>query len=330
MKKYLTVFILLFVLTSNIPIYANGGPTTIKGTDDSILIPAKNNQVAVTHEELNYKVFTADKLGSDGEPADGNSLFYAEVSAKYFFLNEGTETEEVTIAFPFDSASAEASENSVIVLMNGDEVPHQVLKIDNSSEHTNVTYTANNNVKWDPFEVPSFADVLELMNNPSVIYTGGYTNTALHLIIFEVPFTAGKEHVLEVKYVTRASKMREVKSALFHKYGEWEAVFHYFLEPASYWKSFENIDVSIEVPMGFEIGKISLLDIKKIDERHYTGSFETLPKENLVFTVKESETNKSIVDGITLSDLIRFFAIFTVILVALAIGILLKFKIRKW
>jgi hypothetical protein len=89
---------------------------------------------------------------------------------------------------------------------------------------------------------------------------------------FAVTLEAGLTHLLQVEY--EANLGMDEKTNLHPVYR-----FDYLLHPASYWSSFQNLSVKLEIPFDAEV--YVNLPLQKLDSHNWEGRFALLPKEDL-------------------------------------------------
>jgi len=274
-----TVLILaLMLLIGNIS-YANGGPTSDLGSMDSIIIPQKSENISVIHESLTYDI----RLENQPEKY---APFIADVTAKYEMENQGNTDERVKIAFPFDRGG-DAS-----VRFDGELIEYQVLTLSGADD---VSYPKKNEkYKWDKIGLLSFDEILAGVNKSNLdAYHDTSSYGSLSLIYFEVEFKKGMKHELLVNYQSNPSLVRDM--LFLYNYTDWTPYFHYYLEPASYWKSFGSLDVEIHIPEGYEISNISLSGMKEVEPYKYSGYYNTLPENQLIFALDKKRGFRSLI-----------------------------------
>lgn len=102
------------------------------------------------------------------------------------------------------------------------------------------------------------------------------------LIAYEVPFEAMEEKTVEVRYKTLGSMDRRETVEPTYTY-------EYFLHPAKYWKDFHDLTIKITPSKSYPYVLESNLELRKEDDGSYVGTFETLPEEDLRFTLYDKE-----------------------------------------
>lgn len=102
------------------------------------------------------------------------------------------------------------------------------------------------------------------------------------LIAYEVPFKAQEERTVEVRYHTLGSMDRRETVEPTYTY-------EYFLHPAKYWKDFRDLTIKITPSETYPYILESNLELTKEEDGTYMGIFDTLPEEDLRFTLFEKE-----------------------------------------
>ncbi len=102
------------------------------------------------------------------------------------------------------------------------------------------------------------------------------------LIAYEVPFEAFEEKTVEIRYPTLGSM--DKRKTINPTY-----TYNYFLHPAKYWKDFQNLTIRITPSKDYPYVLQSNLLLNKETDGTYVGTFDTLPEEDLSFTLYEKE-----------------------------------------
>lgn len=102
------------------------------------------------------------------------------------------------------------------------------------------------------------------------------------LLSYDVPFEALDEKTLEVRYHTLGS-MDQTKTL------EPTYTYDYFLHPAKCWKDFKDLTIKITPSKTYPFILNSNLELIKENDGSYVGKFETLPNEDLSFTLYSKE-----------------------------------------
>jgi len=148
------------------------------------------------------------------------------------------------------------------------------------------------------------------------------------LIAYEVPFEAMEEKTVEVRYQTLGSMDRRETVEPTYTY-------EYFLHPAKYWKDFQDLTIKITPSESYPYVLESNLELKKEDDGTYIGTFETLPEEDLTFTLYDKEkitTMEKIKGTVARNQYLLLFAGFAVvsILALVIIGLLIRKIIQSF
>ncbi len=102
------------------------------------------------------------------------------------------------------------------------------------------------------------------------------------MIVYDVPFEAGEEKTVEVRYLTYGTMdRRETREPTY--------TYDYFLQPAARWKDFQNLSVKITPTQDYPFVIESTLPMERLEDGTYSGEFETLPEEDLRFVLYENE-----------------------------------------
>jgi len=142
------------------------------------------------------------------------------------------------------------------------------------------------------------------------------------LIAYEVPFEAMEEKTVEVRYQTLGSMDRRETVEPTYTY-------EYFLHPAKYWKDFQNLTIKITPSESYPYVLESNLELKKEDDGTYIGTFETLPEEDLSFTLYDKEeitTMEKIKGTVARNQYLLLFAGFAIVsvLAFVILGLLIR------
>lgn len=161
------------------------------------------------------------------------------------------------------------------------------------------------------------------------------TSPRIILLTYEVPFASNEEKSVKVTYSLRGTFDRSKSSRPTFE-------FDYFLSPASYWKDFESLTITVKTPKDkpYVIESSLPLEEKALEVsdglgKVYTAEFSGLPKEDFTFMVyeKPSITAMDKAKGRWsryYSYLFVFFVlpISVVILSAVAVIVLIKFLLK--
>jgi len=148
------------------------------------------------------------------------------------------------------------------------------------------------------------------------------------LIAYDVPFEAMEEKTVEVRYQTLGSMDRRETVEPTYTY-------EYFLHPAKFWKDFQDLTIKITPSESYPYVLESNLELKKEDDGTYIGTFETLPEEDLTFTLYDKEeitTVEKIKGTVARNQYLLLFAGFAVVsvLVFVILGLLIRKIIQSF
>lgn len=257
------IAIFIFVVS----VSANSGPVIYTGDQNSVLVPKENTNVSILHETLEYNIY-----------GTGDNDKYADVHVRYVMENTGAE-EKLTAIFPRwvnDDADIFA------IYFNGDLVESEFILIggdDASFEHV---IERINELEETPEEV--------VCQNEYTLYGCVAAN------VFEITVPEDGVHELVVEYKEQPT---EIQTNPYGSKISYEGVFTYYLEPASYWKSFGELDISISIPKELKVEGLGNFDVSKEKGRKlYQIEYNELPNEDLVFTVYK-QSYKSIITLVT-------------------------------
>ena len=148
------------------------------------------------------------------------------------------------------------------------------------------------------------------------------------LLSYEVLFQPNEINSIEVSYPIEATMdRRESTKPTF--------TFKYFLNPATYWKQFQNLNISIHLKKPYEYLIGSSIPLDRLESKNgvfYEANLEALPDQDLEFTVYTSETITTLdkVNGIWLRKYsYAFYLIILPILTLVGVPLLIVFAIRK-
>ena len=172
-----------------------------------------------------------------------------------------------------------------------------------------------------------YYEVLDQALERERLITGDHISSLLAspryvLIAYEVPFEAMEEKTVEVRYHTLGSMdKRETVEPTY--------TYEYFLHPAKYWKDFKDLTIRISPSESYPYVVESNLDLKKEADGTYTGTFETLPEEDLSFTLYDKEaitTMEKIKGTVARNQYLLLFAGFAVlsVLAVVMLGLLIR------
>jgi hypothetical protein len=253
--------------------YANAGPWTYDGAPVLNPVPYENNNVEVLNEEIEFNI-------------DKKDLDMAHVNVNYRMKNNSDKGEEINMCFPFVSKGINLKNQSVKIIYNGAAIDSEIkvlkdLRFDHEEGlKGKAIYKDNINKNL------SFSHIIGEVNNTEETY-GDLCENVIYVILFKVRMEPKEENTLNISYVQKSGSSR-VDSKSSYIYNRFD--YYYFLEPASYWKSFKDLNIKIIAPKGTEIFNSSLALEK--EKNIYIGNFKRLPKENFTFQVVSLKDTK--------------------------------------
>ncbi|MFJ7826725.1 hypothetical protein [Psychrobacillus sp. NPDC096623] len=188
-------------------------------------------------------------------------IMLANVRVIYEMENKTAEDLLVPIAFPQPGESSEWS-----IDLDGTEIP------------------LTGNVPFDPEELIGDDPHIEWINpRTGKKYSfGGYdvigNSNKLGAKTFEVTLNAKSTQTLTIEY--KATLGIDERASLHPIYR-----LDYLLHPASYWSDFKDLNIEVKVPKRASV--YVNLPLQK-DGNTYSGTFDTLPEENLILFISPS------------------------------------------
>ncbi|NLX77997.1 MAG: hypothetical protein GXZ01_11640 [Clostridiaceae bacterium] len=134
-----------------------------------------------------------------------------------------------------------------------------------------------------------------LSHSPFVSYgdlKGEIFTNRLIILVYGVQFPANSGRTVSVRYnATGTMDKLNTKEPLYS--------FTYLLTPAKYWASFSNLNIEVLTPARAPYMVQSSIEFENAGTRHYTASVETLPENELTFTIysENKQIKKSNVPG---------------------------------
>lgn len=313
-RRIIFLSIILFYLILPTAAMANSAPIIQPGINGAI-IPIHDIPIVVKEEKLQFVLHEAYK------PAD--------VVVQYTFLNPTDKPIDAYLAFPY---TPDVPDSVPRVFINGVELPKSSIEINKEDR-----------------ELDRF---LEAFNSAAVVHVDPVTGKHLDdwkgydtiddsdIATFKVPFPASQETSLRIQYQQDFGTDKK-------DYIQPIRIYQYLLQPASAWKEFHHLQISIAVPKnhyfasnlsikqvnGDSIVWLSLPeDVKGNEEKwdYFHGEFEALPKGNLAFSTMNKQ---DLLFGLVKKDdydLLGFIFL-GVVATAANIGMaLLISRIKKW
>ncbi|MDP4181941.1 MAG: hypothetical protein Q8942_12720 [Bacillota bacterium] len=310
MKK-LFLLILLMLCVSN-KAYANSGPWRSEPAPGFNALPLKSNSVEVVKEDLTFDM-TADK-----------TPYKANVSANYTLRNWSEKSDTYSIAFPYVGGylndwdkqdkyfNAKVSFDGKLIIPKIKLLPKVLFNASDGlggkgvyikDSMVNLTFEdilrhMKSAIDSEDFDITKYID-----RDP---VTGELINTAnrtelVVLMLFDITMPADSTCELKVSYNQIGGEDR-------YKTRDYTCIYNYFLEPAKYWKSFKDLNITVKTPEGYKIIESNLnLNEVKDAKGTYAGHFVTLPEKNLEFQVYKSlNTAQKIYEAIDMKFNLRW------------------------
>ena len=327
LKTLITVTILILILSSNITVYANGGPPHyVVDGDVEFLIPIKSSNIEIKSERLSYHLndFT-------------DKTMLADISAKYEMCNTSEENVDVLIAFVTNNSMRPLDvifrdEPVEIIRTETLDWNKYPIKPQPSYVHspTGVLKKYSNLGHWKEFGVwePTFKEIMFYFStgiisedfDPSFNYN-------LVVTLFEISFNPNEVCEMYVSYRERATFITDNFNYSGGSGHNPRFQFYYLLEPAQYWKDFSNLSITVGLPTKLNT-KFSLDGFTLDEETNtYTAQFDKLPDKNLeILVYKYNKIKKP--NLLSSFEVIIYGALICIILVPVIIFIVITKIIR--
>jgi hypothetical protein len=271
MRKVISLIMILWLCVPDI-VLANGGPVEYRSMPSFNFIPVSSNSISVLKEELVYDV-------PEQQKEDYESLT-ANVMVKYTMKNESDKTEKVTVAFPCNGSYGTSAQMKT--LFDGKRIEHKVMSAGG------IQYQGyQEGFRVVGYKEPTFDQIVSKITGQINGKPASTNSGSIQVMLFELTFSPKSVHTLEVSYTDHATMLRKMK--FLYSYTPWKPLFHYYLEPAKYWKSFKDLTVTLRLPKEYSISSCSLKGINKVEDGAYQGHFDALPSENLEFGLQKAE-----------------------------------------
>ena len=267
-KKYIFVIVFVCLLITPLMVLANGGGVEF-GLENlnAVIRPSKNSIVEIYREDLVYNIQQDYKMSDFYKPK-------AIVDVTYYMRNSDSRDEVTTIAFPFLRFN---NENSLDfkVFFNNEEIPVQFL--------------CSNANKKKIIKIKNGKTYIESLNFEQIIKhldrDANIDHCGIVVGIFELIFPENSDNILNIKYIEHPYYLSE---QFVYGYNTLPEInFSYLLEPASYWKDFKNLNITLKLN-DYSLENINLDGFNKVDNNYYTAHFEELPEDNLSFDIIQS------------------------------------------
>ncbi|WP_343184422.1 hypothetical protein [Anoxynatronum sibiricum] len=260
----------MLILLLPVQAHGNAGPV-IYDEDPVFSIMADNDsKLAVIEEDL------VIDLSQEGR-------FTAHIKATYHMQNQHHEELRQGMLFPFISVYGHSSLEEVVIQVDGVSIPVEAHHLFNlPMDH----YMRGDGSAYEEYvqqlQATTLDKIIEVMKDGDDLPIRPETKAdgdEIHVgaFTYDVDFAPGEVREVQVQYTVRTSQDRSETV-------KYSSLVAYFLRPASRWQSFENLTVTVipheEQPFLLE-SSLSLAYDQAT--QHYTGSFETLPDQDLVF-----------------------------------------------
>ena len=265
MKKLLALFwmaLLCFALPQ--AVWANTLPSRWEGTSGNELRVAEGCPVQVKRERLTFRV-NPRKAGYTAE---------STVTAVYALYNPTDAVCTFPAVFPVVLTRRQQAMDEQAVLLNGEPLPVTAYQADYSEQKILDGLT------------PS--QLLEncVPENVWKDYVQGNDSTGIRLLAFELELQPGETAKLQLQTVTEAFMEEE---RIFSRIPtETRYTFYYYLSPAQYWGSFENITIDLRLSPKAPVLADSSLCFIPAGPCRYIYHGDALPDGELIFTAKST------------------------------------------
>ena len=144
------------------------------------------------------------------------------------------------------------------------------------------------------------------------------------VLLYQVKFSPSEIRDISVSYITKGTMDKKDTVEPLHTY-------EYLLNPASSWADFKDLNIEIIPPQDSPFIIESSLELVRNEEGSYIGRFESLPEEDLTFTLYEKE-EVTFIDKIAASLDRAFYIlpIFIVPIIAIITIIIIVFLIKRY
>lgn len=335
MSLLLCLILILFPVAAQ----ANGLPAGWTNPPGFDLSAVESESVSIIREVLTYDL-SQSNMGYFAPDAD--------VTATYWMQTDSLEPETVTMVFVYVGHIMYDMDEEMFVNATWDQeqldiqlryLPELVYYNFDGGEMILIEDTRVN-------KSPSFQDILNSLNksvspeeaeyywdyygdaekhilDPDSKEEHVYLSWGVKLLLFDITLEPGTTHELMVNFPQIATRERTTFSVDYS--------FLYYLEPASYWKSFNDLTIEVLVPRGYKLHS-SNLELTNVDSnRDYTlwqGQFPNLPEENLLFSVRP-RFPKSLSYGSFLNNLFLYIVFLGCILI-IPLGLVAFVLLVRW
>jgi len=261
MKRiYCLLFVLIFMLVQPVTVFANVGMIYSADREGTEFFVDDTHPLIVESEQLTFDVHT--------RKVSHAKALWSDVTAAYTVANPTVEAVEVQAVFPVILLDEEYWEepNTHHVRLDGQDIPFEILY---------------SNVELASFEDMEFSELLSRFGQ------NGHADRNIVLLSFPLRAEPHQTCRLEISSVTSAVSDHKLVSP-FYIITRSEYTFRYFLSPARHWADFKDLTVTIHAPAAAPFLGESSLDFQPSGINTYTAHCDTLPDENLSFTLVRS------------------------------------------
>lgn len=269
MRKSLFLALIMSLLLAPELTQANGLPTSGKAGGGYHPVPLKSETVSVISELLTFDF----SFLAEHHPGRG-----ARATAAYWLHNHGQEQEIVSVAFIYigqflwedvPEYDEHLMAKRVSVSLDSTPLAMEVRQVPDYTFDHGRFYKNNMEVPE-----PGVEELLAGLEGSSPVLHAAHNH--IHVILFDVVLEAGQTHQLEVSFPQAISWEQKMFGANFTA--------HYFLDPASYWKDFNDLTIQVVLPEGFHLE--ARPGLTKTSSTTWQGEFSTLPSENLTLSMR--------------------------------------------
>lgn len=231
MRKRLLSLFWLTLLCFAIPqaVFANTLPSRWEGTSGHELRTAEDCPIQVKKERLSFRIDSRKR----------NYTARATITAAYSLYNPTDETCRFPAVFPVVLTDGQETPDSGTILLNGEPLPFDMQEAYYSEQEI-----------WDGLTAVQLLEdaFAENIWNDDI---SGKDNIRVLLLTFELELPPGETTELQVNTITQA--FMEQDRVFTYIPVETRYTFYYYLSPAQYWKSFEDIAIDLRLLLPWRI-----------------------------------------------------------------------------
>ncbi|MGO0063456.1 hypothetical protein ACTID9_26205 [Brevibacillus fluminis] len=218
-----------------------------------------NTEIVVKDEQLTFSI-------------EDDDFYKANVDVHYTFFNPLSKNITTQVAFPY---SGHSSANPFQVTVDGKNLePQSLVRIEDRKRYERFlqTFAAEKTIMVDPVT----GDI-----NDDWGHDGSYD---VQLVVFPLTFEALQEKDVRIHY----QQMAGTDNVLYMNPVK---LYQYYLLPASAWKMFQHLHVTIITPQDvFFAANLPFEQMAGADQKNrWEGDFPSLPKVNLAFSIMTRE-----------------------------------------